>query len=159
MVDIRIEIFVPSSGESYHHDIVLLKPGVLENGKGVTGFYGRNDTFQFAQFQSGFHSLVVSDGFKSCPSRSIEMGMHRPYTRIVQSGGNRIGFGNLSVIGLHKQGFTPVNDAFMAQYGSCRAFTGIYTFTGSFYGNNTYFFFVQEMIKSTGGITATSYTG
>src|SRR5690606_34462427 len=113
MVDIRIEIFVPSSGESYHHDIVLLKPGVLENGKGVTGFYGRNDTFQFAQFQSGFHSLVVSDGFKSCPSRSIEMGMHRPYTRIVQSGGNRIGFGNLSVIGLHKQGFTPVNDAFM----------------------------------------------
>ena len=78
-------------------------------------FQCRDDSFQAGQFESGFQCFVVIDSQDRGAVADGQIGVNRADSRIVQSGRDRVGLFDLSVLALHAQGTGSVYDSFPSQ--------------------------------------------
>ena len=80
----------------------------------VGRFQGRDDTFQTRQFECGIQRFVVVDSQHGRPLLRGEVRVNRTDARIIQSGRDRVGLFDLSVLVLHDQCSGPMNNTLFA---------------------------------------------
>ena len=118
-----------------------------------------NDSFKFGQFISGFYCFVIIDSQYGSPSLSGKIGVYRSDSRIVQSGGDRVGFFNLSVFVLDNVSTGSMDNAHFPKLYSGGGHSGFYSFSSCFCQNDAYPSVIDIMINRSGGIASSTYTG
>ena len=88
-----------------------------------------------------------------------EVRVDRADARVIQAGGNRIRFLDLSVLVLHDQGTCPVDDALFTQLDRGGAHAGVDTLAAGLGQDDLHPLVVHEMIDRTGGVTSPAYAG
>ena len=83
-----------------------------------------------------------------------EVRVDRADARVIQAGGNRIRFLDLSVLVLHDQGTCPVDDALFTQLDRGGAHAGVDALAAGLGQDDLHPLVVHEMIDRTGGVTS-----
>ena len=159
MFDIGFHILVAPARNGQHHHILRFEFLLSEDGQRVRRFQRRDDPFEGGQFESGFQGFVVRDGPYFGPAGLGEVGVDGADARIVQPGGDRIGFGDLSVRSLYDERAGAVDDSFAAEVDRGGRMAGVDTQPGGFGGDQLHAGVVQVVVEGARGIAASAYAG
>ena len=107
---------------------------------------GRYDTFHASKFVACIDSFIVVDSKNVSATFGSQLRMHRTNTWIVETSTYGKGFFYLTIIGLHNEGASTMNDTFSTTLHGCGSIVGINTMTTSLGKIHFHTFIVDIMI-------------
>ena len=119
----------------------------------------RDDAFQPCQGQGGGECAVVVHRHHLRAAAGGQVRVHRPDARVIQSGGDRVRLGDLSVFRLHHQRPCAVDDAHSAQVDGGGRFAGVHALAAGFGQHNLHAPVVEVFVDGAGRVTPAAHAG
>ena len=118
MIGDGVDVLVAATGQIQHHQMLLraFRRELDHLGQGVRGLERGNDALELRTKQESVKRLFVGRREIGHPANVIEPRMLRPDAGIVEAGGNRMAFDDLTVVGLQKIGAVAVQHARAARH-------------------------------------------
>mmetsp|Transcript_20706 Transcript_20706/g.65502 ORF Transcript_20706/g.65502 Transcript_20706/m.65502 type:complete len:480 (+) Transcript_20706:426-1865(+) len=155
-----VDVLVATPGAIEDHAGLALGQGgaeLLEVGEGVGGLERGNDTLELGHELEGVQGLLVAHGVVLAAAHLLEEGVLRADARVVQTGGDRVGLDDLTVVILEEVGEGPVQHAGGAQRQRGGVAVGVDAIARSLHAHEADLLIVDELVEEAHRVGAAAH--